>query len=117
MVNTDLLVSKCRNDSSRVNPTQADTADGNSGAGTADAGVSRAGTERHPPSNEPVATNGKDLAVGSADNGQPQRIRKGRGFTQKYGYARRYRTPSPERPPVRSRYDGGRDDRWNSFNR
>lgn len=120
MVNTDVLVSKCRNDpvaSSRINPIQADTADGNGGADTAEAGVSRSGTERHPPSNEPVATNGKDLAVGSADNGQPQRIRKGRGFTEKYGYARRYRTPSPERPPVRPRYDGGRDDRWNSFNR
>ncbi|XP_004955636.1 peptidyl-prolyl cis-trans isomerase CYP63 isoform X1 [Setaria italica] len=112
--------SEDRNDpvaSSRINPIQADTADGNGGADTAEAGVSRSGTERHPPSNEPVATNGKDLAVGSADNGQPQRIRKGRGFTEKYGYARRYRTPSPERPPVRPRYDGGRDDRWNSFNR
>ncbi|CAL5091095.1 unnamed protein product [Urochloa decumbens] len=97
-----------------VNLTKAGSADGNSVADTAEAGMS---TERHPQSNEPVATNGKDLAVGSADNGQPQRIRKGRGFTQKYGYARRYRTPSPERPPVRPRYDGGRDDRWNSFNR
>ncbi|PVH63529.1 hypothetical protein PAHAL_2G048500 [Panicum hallii] len=116
-----------RNDrvaSSRINPIQADvnltkpgSADGNNGADTAEAGMSRTGTERHLPSNEPVATNGKDVAMGSADNGQPQRIRKGRGFTQKYGYARRYRTPSPERPPVRPRYDGGRDDRWNNFNR
>ncbi|CAN6209477.1 unnamed protein product [Urochloa humidicola] len=100
-----------------VNLTKAGSADGNSGADTAEAGMSRTGTERHPPSNEPVATNGKNVAAGSADNGQPQRIRKGRGFTQKYGYARRYRTPSPERPPVRPRYDGGRDDRWNNFNR
>ncbi|CAN6165325.1 unnamed protein product [Urochloa humidicola] len=118
--------SEDRNDpgaSSMIDPTQADvnltkagSTDGNSGADTAEAGMSRTGTERQPQS-EPVATNGKDLAVGSAGNGQPQRIRKGRGFTQKYGYARRYRTPSPERPPVRPRYDGGRDDRWNSFNR
>jgi hypothetical protein len=50
--------------------------------------MSRTSTERHLPSNEPVSTNGKDLAVGSADTGQPQRIRKVRGFTQKYGYAR-----------------------------
>jgi len=116
-----------RNDrvaSSRINPIQADvnltkpgSADGNSGADTAEPGMARTGTERHLPSNEPVATNGKDVPMGSADNGQPQRIRKGRGFTQKYGYARRYRTPSPERPPVRPRYDGGRDDRWNNFNR
>ncbi|CAL5066818.1 unnamed protein product [Urochloa decumbens] len=97
-----------------VNLTKAGSTDGNSVADTAEAGMS---TERHPQSNKPVSTNGKDLAVGSADNGQPQRIRKGRGFTQKYGYARRYRTPSPERPPFRPRYDGGRDDRWNSFNR
>ncbi|KAF8732128.1 hypothetical protein HU200_016093 [Digitaria exilis] len=119
--------SEDRNDpvaSSRISPIQTDVnltkpggTDGNSGVDTAEAGMSRSGTERHPPSTEPVATNGKDLAVGSAGNGQPQRIRKGRGFTQKYGYARRYRTPSPERPPVRPRYDGGRDDRWNTFNR
>ncbi|CAN6197048.1 unnamed protein product [Urochloa humidicola] len=95
--------SEDRNDpgaSSMIDPIRADvnlikagSADGNSGADTAEAGMS------------------------GTDNGQPQRIRKGRGFTQKYGYARRYRTPSPERPPVRPRYDGGRDDRWNSFNR
>ncbi|KAG0541852.1 hypothetical protein BDA96_02G052900 [Sorghum bicolor] len=107
--------------SSRINPIQVDVnltkpvnGDGNIGGDNAEADMPR---ERHLPSNEPVSTNGKDLAAGSADNGQPQRIRKGRGFTQKYGYARRYRTPSPERPPVRPRYDGGRDDRWNNFNR
>nr|ACF88410.1 unknown [Zea mays] len=119
--------SKDRNDpgaSSRISPIQTDVnltkpvnVYGNIGGDNADAGMSITGTERHLPSNEPVSTNGKDLAVGSADNGQPQRIRKGRGFTQKYGFARRYRTPSPERPPVRPRYDGGREDRWNNFNR
>ncbi|BAF20947.1 Os07g0179200 [Oryza sativa Japonica Group] len=55
--------------------------------------------------------------MGSTDNGQPQRVRKGRGFTQQYAFARRYRTPSPERSPVRSRYNDGRNDRWNHFNR
>ncbi|NP_001170592.1 Peptidyl-prolyl cis-trans isomerase CYP63-like [Zea mays] len=110
--------------SSRNNPIQVDVnltkpvnVDGNTGGDNAEAGMSRTGEGRHLPSNDSVSTNGKDLGVGSADNGQPQRIRKGRGFTQKYGYARRYRTPSPERPPVRPRYDGGRDDRWNNFNR
>jgi peptidyl-prolyl isomerase G (cyclophilin G) len=88
--------SKHRNDpgaSSRINPIQVDVnltkpvnGDGNIGGDNAEADMSRTGTERHLPSNEPVSTNGKDLAVGSADNGQPQRIRKGRGFTQKYGY-------------------------------
>ncbi|KAL6647946.1 hypothetical protein ACP70R_015383 [Stipagrostis hirtigluma subsp. patula] len=116
--------SEDRNDpgaSSRVSPVQGDVnltkpgkADGITGADTLEA---RTGTERNPSSNEPVATNGKDLAVSSADNGQPQRIRKGRGFTEKYAYTRRYRTPSPERPPIRPRYDGGRNDRWSNFNR
>ncbi|KAL6880648.1 hypothetical protein ACP4OV_012213 [Aristida adscensionis] len=119
--------SEDRNDpgaSSMINPALADVdltkpgeRDGNVGAATVEAGMSRAGTERNPSTNEPVATNGKDSAAGHADNGQPQRIRKGRGFTQEYAYARRYRTPSPERPPVRPRYDGGRVDRWNNFNR
>ncbi|KAK3124607.1 hypothetical protein QOZ80_7BG0589180 [Eleusine coracana subsp. coracana] len=86
----------------------------NGSCGNDTAGV---GTEQNPASNEPVATNGKDSGVGSADNGQFQRIRKGRGFTKEYAFARRYRTPSPERLPVRSRYDGGRNDRWNNFNR
>ncbi|CAK7346510.1 unnamed protein product [Dovyalis caffra] len=34
-------------------------------------------------------------------NGAPKRIRKGRGFTDRYAFARRYRTPSPERSPQR----------------
>ncbi|XP_006657500.1 peptidyl-prolyl cis-trans isomerase CYP63-like [Oryza brachyantha] len=97
--------------SPRSNP-KADTSltkvDGNNGGDAADGVISKT---------EPVPTNGKDLAMGSADNGQPQRVRKGRGFTQQYAFARRYRTPSPERPTVRSRYNGGRDDRWNNFNR
>ncbi|KAG8083696.1 hypothetical protein GUJ93_ZPchr0016g2557 [Zizania palustris] len=98
--------------SSKSSPVRADASltkvDGNNGADAAEAGMLRT---------EPVPTNGKDLAVGSTDNGQPQRIRKGRGFTQQYAFARRYRTPSPERFPVRSHYNGGRNDRWNHFNR
>ncbi|KAL5197939.1 hypothetical protein ABZP36_001451 [Zizania latifolia] len=98
--------------SKRDDPVRADASltkvDGNNGADAAEAGMFRA---------EPVPTNGKDLAVGSTDNGQPQRIRKGRGFTQQYAFARRYRTPSPEHSPVRSHYNGGRNDRWNHFNR
>eukprot|EP00249_Psilotum_nudum_P024974 c29338_g1_i2 orf=370-2676(+) len=39
--------------------------------------------------------------------GTPKRIRRGRGFSQQYSYARRYRTPSPEHSPPRSyRYRG-----------
>ncbi|KAB5557491.1 hypothetical protein DKX38_008400 [Salix brachista] len=42
-------------------------------------------------------------------NGAPTRIRKGRGFTDRYAFARRYRTPSPERSPRRSYHYGGRN--------
>lgn len=36
------------------------------------------------------------------------RVRKGRGFTDRYSFVRRYRTPSPERPPQRPQSYGGR---------
>lgn len=39
-------------------------------------------------------------------DGNPNRIRKGRGFTKEYSFARRYRTPSPQRQPYRPNYDG-----------
>ncbi|XP_019188637.1 PREDICTED: peptidyl-prolyl cis-trans isomerase CYP63 isoform X2 [Ipomoea nil] len=52
-------------------------------------------------------------------DGNSKRIRKGRGFTKEYSFARRYRTPSPERQPYRSYY-GGRNiqrnrDRYSSY--
>ncbi|KAL1197605.1 Peptidyl-prolyl cis-trans isomerase CYP63 [Cardamine amara subsp. amara] len=34
-------------------------------------------------------------------NSVPKRIRKGRGFTERYSFARKYHTPSPERSPPR----------------
>jgi len=42
----------------------------------------------------------------------PKRIKKGRGFTERYAFARRYRTPSPERSPRTYRY-GDRNIRRN----
>lgn len=45
-------------------------------------------------------------------NGIPKRIKKGRGFTERYAFARRYRTPSPERSPHIYRY-GDRNIRRN----
>ncbi|KAF7000954.1 hypothetical protein CFC21_016724 [Triticum aestivum] len=113
--NSEDRSSKFRDD---TNPIRADTtlskADGNITAVAAGAGISEAGAERNPLSNKPVPTNGQDLAMGSTEDG---RVRKGRGFTQKYSFARRYRTPSPECSHVRSSYYGGRNDRWNNFNR
>ncbi|KAK7245424.1 hypothetical protein RIF29_40270 [Crotalaria pallida] len=45
-------------------------------------------------------------------NGVPKRIKKGRGFTERFAFARRYRTPSPERSPRTYRY-GDRNIRRN----
>ncbi|QHN84183.1 Peptidyl-prolyl cis-trans isomerase [Arachis hypogaea] len=45
-------------------------------------------------------------------HGMPKRIKKGRGFTERYAFARRYRTPSPERSPRAYRY-GDRNIRRN----
>lgn len=113
--NSEARSSKFRDD---TNPVRADATlsrpDGNITADTAGVGISEAGTEPNPVSNGPVPTNGKDLAKSSTADG---RVRKGRGFTQQYAFARRYRTPSPECSPVRSRYNGGRNDRWGNFNR
>ncbi|OMP04948.1 hypothetical protein COLO4_09177 [Corchorus olitorius] len=53
--------------------------------------------------------------------GTSKRIRKGRGFTDQYSFARRYRTPSPQRSPPRSYRYGGRNfpernhDRYSSY--
>ena len=48
----------------------------------------------------------KDHSRSRSPNGTPKRIRKGRGFTKEYAFARRYRTPSPERSPRRSNQFG-----------
>ncbi|CAH2062960.1 unnamed protein product, partial [Thlaspi arvense] len=64
------------------------------------------------PSKSPVrdvgneSTSPREKAVGKSSkspspSGEPKRIRKGRGFTERYSFARKYRTPSPERSPPR----------------
>ncbi|XP_009798520.1 peptidyl-prolyl cis-trans isomerase CYP63 isoform X1 [Nicotiana sylvestris] len=63
---------------------------------------------------------GRDLSRNRSPDGTSKRIRKGRGFTQQYSFARRYRTPSPERSPYRPYYQGGRNfqgnrDRYSSY--
>ncbi|KAK9282173.1 hypothetical protein L1049_005085 [Liquidambar formosana] len=58
---------------------------------------------------EPSASNhGQELSRSTSPNGTPKRVRKGRGFTERYSFARRYRTPSPERSPLRPNRYGGR---------
>ncbi|GAB4841652.1 hypothetical protein Ancab_022366 [Ancistrocladus abbreviatus] len=70
----------------------------------------------------PVSNHGQDVS-GSPQNGPPKRIRKGRGFTDRYSFARRYRTPSPESSPHRPYRYGGRafydrnGDRYSSYRR
>ncbi|XP_058209207.1 peptidyl-prolyl cis-trans isomerase CYP63 isoform X2 [Rhododendron vialii] len=71
---------------------------------------------------DPSASNHGRAASGSrSPNGTPKRVRKGRGFTEKFSFARRYRTPSPERSQRRSYNFGGRNfhernrDRYSSY--
>nr|XP_043636732.1 peptidyl-prolyl cis-trans isomerase CYP63 isoform X2 [Erigeron canadensis] len=54
----------------------------------------------------------KSVSRSRSPNGTPKRVRKGRGFTKEYSFARRYRTPSPEQSPRRfyqSGYAQGRN--------
>lgn len=63
---------------------------------------------------EPSApSHGRVLSRSTSPNGTPKRVRKGRGFTDRYSFARRYRTPSPEHSPRRSFRYGGRFDERN----
>ncbi|KAL5792850.1 hypothetical protein ACOSP7_001444 [Xanthoceras sorbifolium] len=63
---------------------------------------------------EPSDSNrGRGLSRSPSPNGVPKRVRKGRGFTERYSFARRYRTP--ERSPSRSNRYGGRS--FNERNR
>lgn len=62
---------------------------------------------------EPAAPKqGQGFSKSPSPNGMPKRIKKGRGFTERYAFARRYRTPSPEQSPRTYRY-GDRNIRRN----
>ncbi|KAI9119218.1 hypothetical protein K1719_009893 [Acacia pycnantha] len=62
---------------------------------------------------QPAASkHGQGLSKSPSPNGEPKRIRKGRGFTERYAFARRYRTPSPDRSP-HSYHRGDRNIRRN----
>ncbi|KAH9610409.1 hypothetical protein KSS87_010275 [Heliosperma pusillum] len=78
-------------------------------------------TDRHQKANAKPQLDDKVPAVESvpppakesgspSGNGEPKRVRKGRGFTEKFAFARRYKTPSPERSLRRPPYNyGGRN--------
>ncbi|XP_050236233.1 peptidyl-prolyl cis-trans isomerase CYP63 isoform X2 [Mercurialis annua] len=58
---------------------------------------------------EPSNSNhGQQVSRSPSPNGNPKRVRKGRGFTDRYSFARRYRTPSPEKSSWRSNNYSGR---------
>lgn len=57
----------------------------------------------------PPSDRRRSLSRSVSPSGSPKRIRRGRGFSQRYSYARQYRTPSPS--PVRSYRYGGRNER------
>ncbi|KAJ8480204.1 hypothetical protein OPV22_023931 [Ensete ventricosum] len=59
----------------------------------------------------PPSNRRRSLSRSVSPDGSPKRIRRGRGFSQQYSFARRYRTPSPDRSPVRLHRYGGRNDR------
>ncbi|CAN4093398.1 unnamed protein product [Withania somnifera] len=68
----------------------------------------------------PLSSPGRDFSRNRSPDGTSKRVRKGRGFTDLYSFARRYRTPSPERSPYRPYYQGGRNfqgnrDRYSSY--
>lgn len=73
---------------------------------------------------EPSTSNhGRGVSRSPSPDGASKRVRKGRGFTEQYSFARRYRTPSPERSPRSSYRYGGRNvyernrDRYPSYRR
>lgn len=55
---------------------------------------------------------GQRFSKSPSPNGVPKRVKKGRGFTERYAFVRKYRTPSPERSPRAYRY-GDRNVRRN----
>ncbi|XP_065861070.1 peptidyl-prolyl cis-trans isomerase CYP63 [Euphorbia lathyris] len=61
------------------------------------------------------SSHGQQLSRSPSPNGIPKRVKKGRGFTERYSFARRYRTPSPEKLTWRSHHHGGRN--FNERNR
>lgn len=48
-------------------------------------------------------------SIGGEDNAGTKRIRKGRGFTERYRFVRRYRSPSPAGSINRPFHYGGRN--------
>ncbi|PNY05515.1 peptidyl-prolyl cis-trans isomerase [Trifolium pratense] len=71
---------------------------------------------RSPVRSRERTTRERSLSRSVSPDASPKRIRRGRGFSEQYSYARRYRTPSQS--PVRYRYNGRNDrDRYSGYRR
>ncbi|XP_038718320.1 peptidyl-prolyl cis-trans isomerase CYP63-like isoform X2 [Tripterygium wilfordii] len=83
-------------------------------------GNSSKSTLSSPPRKAPD-NHGQRVSRSPSPSGAAKRIRKGRGFTEQYSFARKYRTPSPEHSPRRAYHYGGRivnernHDRYSSY--
>lgn len=70
------------------------------------------GTVRKPNQNDRTLmpnSSQPSASIGGEDNAGTKRIRKGRGFTERYSFVRRYRSPSPEGAIDRPFRYGGRN--------
>ncbi|KAK6158803.1 hypothetical protein DH2020_006117 [Rehmannia glutinosa] len=67
----------------------------------------------------PISDRGRSSSRSASLDGSPKRIRRGRGFSDRYSYVRRYRSRSPDRSPIRPYRYGGRNDRdrYSSYRR
>ncbi|EPS68763.1 hypothetical protein M569_06004, partial [Genlisea aurea] len=70
----------------------------------------RRGSYSRSPRRSPPSDRGRNSSRSPSEDGSPKRIRRGRGFSDRYSYVRRYRSRSPDRSPIRS-YRYGRADR------
>ncbi|CAK9176301.1 unnamed protein product [Ilex paraguariensis] len=59
----------------------------------------------------PISDHAKSSSRSPSPDGSSKRIRRGRGFSERFSFVRRYRSRSPDRSPVRSYRYGGRGDR------
>ncbi|KAK6782530.1 hypothetical protein RDI58_020326 [Solanum bulbocastanum] len=64
----------------------------------------------------PVYDRARSSSRSASVDGSPKRIRRGRGFSERYSYVRRYRSRSPDRSPARP-YRYGERDRYSRYRR
>ncbi|EYU29230.1 hypothetical protein ABFS82_05G127600 [Erythranthe guttata] len=79
-------------------------------------------TNRPSHSNSPVSAGRRARSPVSRSpsvDGSPKRVRRGRGFSDRFSFVRRYRSRSPDRSPVRPNRYGARNDRdrYSSYRR